>query len=183
MITMYTSKSGREFLIRKPHNADAEAIISFSKTIFASTDQVLTTPEEYTITKEGEEAWIRSFALNSSTLCLVAELDQKIVGLLFFLPQPKKKTAHVGEFGVSVHPDFHRLGIGRALIQSLLKWAEEQVQIQKIFLQVFETNQQAINLYKSLGFIEEGRFPGAIRQPDGSYVDVIQMYVHVRPQR
>jgi RimJ/RimL family protein N-acetyltransferase len=44
-------------------------------------------------------------------------------------------------------------------------------------LQVFATNENAIKLYKKLGFIEEGRHIKAIKQLDGEYVDIVQMYI------
>jgi ribosomal protein S18 acetylase RimI-like enzyme len=37
------------------------------------------------------------------------------------------------------------------------------------------SNQQALALYRSLGFVEEGRFTGRIRARDGSFEDGIPM--------
>jgi hypothetical protein len=51
-------KDGRQFIIRQPNEDDAEGIINYSKILFASTDQVLTTLEEYTITVDNEKIWI-----------------------------------------------------------------------------------------------------------------------------
>ena len=39
----HTAKDGRSFVIRRPENGDAEGILAYSKELFASTDQVLTT--------------------------------------------------------------------------------------------------------------------------------------------
>ena len=41
------TKDGRHFNIRRPNENEADNIISYSRMLFASTDQVLTTPEEY----------------------------------------------------------------------------------------------------------------------------------------
>src|SRR5437868_405085 len=108
------TKSVSLFNIRRPTESDAQSIIDYSKILFASTDQVLTTLEEYTITLENEKVWINNFNQNPNALVLVAEVEKQIVGLLFFVPLPKKKNSHTGEFGVSVHPDFQQRGIGRA---------------------------------------------------------------------
>lgn len=176
----YLTKDNKPFIVRRPVESDAENIINYSKILFASTDQVLTLPEEYTITIENEKIWINNFTKNPDALCLVAELDNQIIGLLFFMPFTKKKNSHVGEFGVNVHPDFQGNGIGRILVKALLTWAKDNSHIEKVFLNVFATNQKAIELYKNLGFVEEGRFMKAIKQVTGQYVDIIQMAVETK---
>jgi RimJ/RimL family protein N-acetyltransferase len=170
-------KERKPFQIRRPQESDAQSIIDYSKILFASTDQVLTTLDEYTITLENEKTWINNFNQNPNAFVLVAECETQIIGLLFFVPQTKKKNSHTGEFGVSVHPSFQGMGIGRALIDKLQAWANASSAIEKIFLNVFASNRHAIKLYGDLGFKEEGRFIKAVKQPDGTYVDVIQMYI------
>jgi len=172
----HLTKDGKPLIIRQPLEEDAQAIIDYSKTLFASTDQVLTMPEEYTMTLESEKVWISNFNQNPAALVLVAERDKQIIGLLFFVPGGKKKNSHTGEFGINVHPHFQGIGIGQFLIEELLKWAKGNSQIEKIFLTVFHTNHRAIRLYEQMGFITEGRFVKAIKQPSGEYVDMIQMY-------
>ncbi len=173
----YLTKDGRQFTMRKPTVEDAEAIINYSKILFASTDQVLTSLKEYTISIENEIKWIQNLNDNPSSLLLIAENNNNIIGLLFFVPNTKIKNSHSGEFGVNVHPTFQGIGIGQALTEKLLKWGRQNKQIEKLFLQVFATNDKAINLYKKLGFIEEGRHIKAIKQVDGTYTDIIQMYI------
>jgi RimJ/RimL family protein N-acetyltransferase len=179
-MTHYFTKDERKFTIRCPTEMDAEDIINYSKKVFASTDQVLTTLGEYTITVENEKIWINNLNENQDALVLVAELNNQIIGLLFFVPQTKKKNSHTGEFGVNVHPDYQHIGIGRVLVEELLKWAKDNSRIEKVFLTVFHTNHKAIQLYKNLGFIEEGRHIKAIKQLNGEYVDIIQMYVETK---
>ncbi|MBN8855704.1 MAG: hypothetical protein BGO55_22995 [Sphingobacteriales bacterium 50-39] len=172
-----TTKDGQEFTIRQPTADDAQNIIDYSKMLFASTDQVLTTLEEYTISVQQERTWITNFNDDPNSIIFIAEMQHRIAGLLFFVGGSKKKNAHTGELGVSVHPAFQGLSIGRQLLDSLIQWAQNNPAIEKIFLNVFATNQKAIRLYKDLGFREEGRFIKAIKQSDGEYVDVLQMYI------
>jgi RimJ/RimL family protein N-acetyltransferase len=173
----YVTKDGRRFTIRQPTTDHAEGIISYSKLLFVSTDQVLTIPEEYLMTVDNEKKWIDDLNNNSNALLRIAEMNNSVIGLLFFIPNSKKKISHTGEFGVSVHPNYHGQWIGKFLVETLIKWARHNVQIEKVFLQVFSTNSNAIRLYKKLGFIEEGRHIKAIKQTDGNYVDIIQMYI------
>lgn len=48
---------------------------------------------------------------------------------------------------LAVHPDFRRLGYGKALMQAIIDHADHEVD-----LLVDEANEPAIRLYKSLGF-------------------------------
>jgi len=179
-MSQYHTKDGKAFTIRQPNADDAEAIIAYAKLMFASTDQVLTTSEEYNITVEQERSWVTRPQHEASTFILIAEQNGNIIGLLDFSAKPKKKMMHSGEFGVSVHPDYRGLGIGRVLIQTLLIWVKRNPQIEKVLLNVFASNINAISLYKTLGFLEEGRQLRAIKQPSGEYIDLIQMYIDVR---
>jgi RimJ/RimL family protein N-acetyltransferase len=165
--------------IRPATENDAQQIIDFARILFASTDQVLTTPEEYTITPEEEKAWIRKAQETPACIILIAVMENKVVGLLDFFAKPRKKIAHTGEFGVSVHPEYQEKGIGKRMVGALLKWAEQEPQIEKVCLQVFDTNHHAIRLYKSLGFVEEGRQVKAAKQASGQYIDIIQMHKFV----
>ncbi|HVU57888.1 MAG TPA: N-acetyltransferase [Puia sp.] len=176
----HSTKDGQKFIIRQPTAEDAQDIIDYSKILFASTDQVLTTLEEYTVTVQQERNWIGNFNDDPNSIILIARTQHRMTGLLFFVGGSKKKNAHTGELGLSVHPEFQGLGIGRQLIVSLIEWAEKNPTIEKIFLNVFATNQKAIHLYRDLGFKEEGRFIRGIKQSDGEYVDILQMYLMTR---
>lgn len=161
--------------LRQAKELDAQAIMDFAALLFASTDQVLTTPQEYHITLEQEVNWIKALRENKKGFLLIAEKEGKVIGLLDFCVKPKVKMAHTGEFGMSVHPDFQSRGIGKAMLEALLKWANHEPEIEKVMLQVFATNSKAIALYIKCGFKEEGRQLKAIKQANGDYVDLIQM--------
>lgn len=177
-MSQYFTKNGKPYVIRQVEENDAKNLIEYSKMIFASTDQVLTALEEYTISVADEKTWINSISKSPNSKLLIAELDGRIVGFLFFIGQQKIKIAHTGDVGVNVHPDYRGQGIGRALMEDLIEWANNHGVIEKIILQVFTTNLKAISLYNSLGFKEEGRFVKAVKQKNGGYVDVVQMYLH-----
>lgn len=179
----YLTTENQLFIIREANENDAERLIEFGKIIFAAYDQVLTTLEEYTVTVDQQKLWINSFAEHPSAVILIAEMDGQIIALLDFSTKSKNKIKHSGEFGVSVHPDFKGKGVGRKMIEELLLWAERNNGVEKVFLNVFATNENAISLYRTLGFTEEGRHLRAIKQPSGEYIDLIQMYKLVRQER
>jgi RimJ/RimL family protein N-acetyltransferase len=172
----FKTKDNKKFHIREAQEFDAEKLIDFTKIIFISSDQILTTIEEFNNSLEQQKGWIKTYSDNPTSTILLAELDGQIVGLLDFTTKKRKKISHTGEFGMSVHPDFQGKGIGNKLIETFLNWATEKSGIEKIILSVFASNEKAINLYKKFGFIEEGRHIKAIKQNDIEYIDLITMY-------
>ena len=80
---------------------------------------------------------------------------------------------------MSVRESWQKMGVGTALLQCLLEWAEANALIEKVGLAVFSDNLPAINLYRKFGFIEEGRQPRQIKMGQDTYQDLVLMYRHV----
>lgn len=169
------TSEGEKIIIRRAEVTDATAIIAFCKELFAATDQVITTLAEFDPTVQQEEDFIKSHSNSATAILLVAVCRTKVAGLLNFNCHARHKMKHGGEFGLSVLPEFQKNGIGRAMIEELLAWAHTKEQVEKIYLEVMHTNAHAIRLYESIGFIAEGRKYKAVKQPDGSYADLICM--------
>ena len=74
-----------------------------------------------------------------------------------------------------VAADQRRRGIGTALMEEATKWARASG-ITKVELHVFPHNEPAIELYRKLGFREEGRRRRHYRI-GGGYVDAILMAI------
>jgi RimJ/RimL family protein N-acetyltransferase len=64
--------------------------------------------------------------------------------------------------------------MGRNLLQRTLEWADG-IGLEKVSLQVLETNHTAIELYKSLGFEIEGILRKDKRLADGQFYSTIAM--------
>ena len=100
---------------------------------------------------------------------IVAVLDGRIVGSAG-VDQYKGRRSHVGGIGLCVHDDFHRRGIGSALLAALIDLADNWLGLRRLELTVYVDNAPAIALYKKYGFVIEGtRRQDAFR--DGAYVD------------
>ena len=57
---------------------------------------------------------------------------------------------------IATHPDFRRMGYGRAVVEALIKYAKNN-RLESISLEVRESNKAAIHLYSDLGFKVEGK--------------------------
>ncbi len=81
------------------------------------------------------------------------------------------------ELGIMIgDKSFWSNGYGTDTMQTLVRFAFEQMNLHKVALGVFEFNERAQACYRKCGFVEEGRFREEYFQ-DGRYWDVIRMSI------
>lgn len=171
----FTTKKGRRIMIHQATAADADEMVSYLTELFAECKHLVTTSEEFNSSPKEQAEWLKQMERKNNHLVLVAKEEERIIGLLTFLPGNKKRTAHEGSFGMSVQKKYRGEGIGRILLITLINWLNEKRGIERISLEVFSQNERAIQLYKQLGFKIEGRKMNAIKFDDGSYDDLLLM--------
>jgi L-phenylalanine/L-methionine N-acetyltransferase len=115
---------------------------------------------------------------------LVAVAGEQVVGMAgLHLQQPSLRRSHVRGLGIGIAPEWQRRGLGRQLMVRLLDWADQWGGVLRTELWVHVDNERAIALYRSLGFVEEGRHK-AYALKNGCYVDSISMArLHPNPPR
>lgn len=86
----------------------------------------------------------------------VWEEDGVIIGNLTLIPFYSAGKWLYLIANVAVHPDFRRRGIGRQLTQRAIEHIRQH-QVDEAWLQVRDDNPGAIELYRSLGFVEQVR--------------------------
>lgn len=67
-------------------------------------------------------------------------------------------------------------GIGSAAISLILEFAFNELNLHRIYLQVFSFNERAIKLYEKMGFIHEGKFRQALYRM-GKWHDIAIMSI------
>lgn len=80
-----------------------------------------------------------------------------MIACISFAGGVRKRTAHMGEFGITVLQPYWETGVGTALLHAMLRWAKASGVVRKINLKVRTDNQRAIYVYQKLGFEIEGR--------------------------
>ncbi len=80
----------------------------------------------------------------------------------------------IGEFGLML--SHHWRGKGNSHVD----WAGDHPVIEKISLEVFSTNENAIRLYCGMGFKEEGRRVKQIKFDKDTYSELVLMYKLVK---
>ncbi len=102
--------------------------------------------------------------------CWVVELDETIIG--YGVMSVVIDESHI--LNLCIHPDWQGRGLGRKLIQRLLKIARQHG-AEKAFLEVRENNRVALALYDKLGFAEIGRRQNYYPALDGEREDAMVM--------
>jgi RimJ/RimL family protein N-acetyltransferase len=172
----FTAANGERFTIRTAQPDDAAALLAYIRPLAQETGFFILEPDEFPATEEQEQQWVQDHLDSPGKLVLLAEADGTIIGNVSFDNGPHRRIAHRGTLGIGVVKQWRGRGVGTALLQMLLEWATATPLIEKVCLEVFATNETAIRLYRTLGFIEEGRRPKDIRRGPGQYVDTVAMY-------
>jgi L-phenylalanine/L-methionine N-acetyltransferase len=106
---------------------------------------------------------------------LVAVAGDEIVGSAgLHVLQASLRRMHVRYLGISVSPEWQGQAIGRRLLARLLDWADNWAGVLRVELHVHVDNERAMSLYRSMGFVEEGRHK-AYSLKNGRYVDSLSM--------
>ncbi|WP_316570669.1 GNAT family N-acetyltransferase [Neobacillus sp. YIM B06451] len=147
---------GTELILREAAAVDAEAVLKYTQEILADSPYLMTTPEEFTQTASQQKEWLVRMAEDPNKIAIIAESNGMIIGFLDFHNGNRVRNMHQGAFGMSVKREYRNKGVGKALLNALLEWAERNPLIEKTTLEVFADNANAIALYKKMGFEMEG---------------------------
>lgn len=175
-ITKFTSKSGKEIEIIEPSVQWTTALTDFVNRL-VDEDTFLTFMVGERKTIEQEKTWIevkiKEKKIKSGYL-VWAIYDNKIIGSCDVIRSGSPRDWHVGKIGLMVDKDYRREGVGRYLLEFILKKSREMgIKIAK--LDLFSDNIPAFNLYKKVGFIQYGLLPNSLLRR-GKYSDEIKMY-------
>ena len=84
------------------------------------------------------------------------------------------RVSRRGEMAIVLAPEYIGQGYGREAIHLMLGYAFGEINLRRVYLQVYADNERAIKCYRACGFREEGRMrEHAYRH--GRYVDIVMM--------
>ena len=99
-----------------------------------------------------ESAFHFELNCNPAARCWVADLDGQVVGVLVIWMIVDE--AHIAT--IATHPEYRHLGIGKNLLAHALEFAVREGAV-RAFLEVRAGNFAAQEMYRKLGFVEDGR--------------------------
>jgi RimJ/RimL family protein N-acetyltransferase len=127
-----------------------------------------------------EEGWFNGLAQAPMAerplgIEVLTEERWKLIGNTSFMHIDwKDRSAEVGIF--IGDKSFWSKGNGQKAMRLMVRHGFKNLNLNRIYLQVYATNPRAVRCYENSGFIHEGRLRQAHHQ-DGQYVDILMMSV------
>jgi RimJ/RimL family protein N-acetyltransferase len=163
-------------LVRRADPGDAQALVELAEEVGREEGRWILTSSGWRSVAE-ERRYLKAVQRHADAAVYVVEDDGRIVGRLSLSRDPHPSSQHVADLGLMVAAEYRRRGIGRALLDEAVRWAQTSGD-RKLELHVFPWNEPALNLYESFGFEREGLRKGHYAR-DGEYVDAILMAYHL----
>jgi len=134
--------------------------------------------DEINWTEEREKEIIAEHNTTDNQLLLVALIKGQIVAVSNVHSTYKRRGRHMGELGISIAKDYWSKGIASTIMRYIIQWAEQNTIVEKLTLDVLDSNVKAIALYEKFGFKQEGLLKKA-SIVDGQYHDLLKMSMFV----
>lgn len=168
-------KNGDNLLIRRATKGDEKRYAEMSSQMYLETRFLSRCEGDEFPSAESLGGFIEEVEFSDKEILLLAVYHDTIVGsgaITACLNRAKMK--HKCELDISILKAYWHLGIGKALMSTLIEFAQS-AGYEQINLYVASDNEQAIRLYEKLGFQATGREVHAMKHADGDYSDWIFM--------
>lgn len=158
-----------ELFLGKALPTDAHDLSKLLSLLGSHTDFLMLEEHEVPTT----EALAKRIANGREVYLLARSPTRTPLGYLLLATGGVSRNAGVGTLSLGVVSDYHKRGIGAALVAKAIQMSKE-MSLYRLQLQVQTTNAPAFNLYRKFGFEVEGvlRKCSYIK---GQYVDKYQM--------
>jgi UDP-4-amino-4,6-dideoxy-N-acetyl-beta-L-altrosamine N-acetyltransferase len=130
------------------------------------------------ISKKAQEKWYKNCYLKDKTYLIFIAFDDKI-------PIGYGQINHIDringscEVGFCLSPEMQGKGYGEFLVKKIIDYAIKKLNLHRICLEVFVTNERAIKLYEKCGFEKEGILKDKIFKHN-KFHDVLVMSIIVK---
>lgn len=163
--------------IRNATPEDASILAAAEREIARTPGRLASAPHE--LNDENFRDRIIALTKMDNAKYIVVEDQNGIVGHAIVEPHKLESTSHVVNLTIAIHEGHQGKGHGKKLMNYLIDWAKQNPKIEKFELHVRSSNTRAIQLYESLGFVEEGRKTKQIKYSPTNYQDNIYMAMWV----
>ena len=154
-------------VIRHAEPVDIESI----KTIY---DQPAVYSNTLQLPYQPVASWQKLYNAGVGFYNLVAEVEGQVVGQLGLQVCQNPRRRHVAELGMGVLQEHQGQGVGSALLRAALEMADNWLNIRRMELTVYSSNDVAIALYERFGFEVEAELADFAFQY-GKYVTALCM--------
>ena len=155
------------FLVRRARPEDLEAAVDLFETVAEEGRWI---GLEAPIDRQERLGRFQEALADDRRVLFTAVAGGEVVGLVWVWLAPYQ----VADLGMLVAAGWRRRGVGRALLDTGIEWAR-QAGAHKVGLQVWPHNDAALALYRTSGFVEEGRLVRHYRRRNGELWDAVVM--------
>lgn len=170
-------RDGSVLQIFRPRGENAAEILEYLKTIGGETHFLLMDENGLGISEEREAKILEAAYVEPRGGMHFGKINGEIACMFSLSCHPRRRLAHTGEIALSVRKKYWHIGVGSAIMETLIELAKE-ASLKNVELGVYADNERAIALYKRFGFEEIGRHRGKL-YVDGEYYDEILMDLHI----
>jgi L-amino acid N-acyltransferase YncA len=160
---------GRRFTLRLMDSGDAEPIIAFARRLPAH--DLLFLRRDIT-QREQVEIWLERIQARVTISLLLTNEDDEVYGYATVDRNDLPWSPHVAELRVLVAPELREQGVGRLLTEEAFRIALE-MGVEKIIAQITLDQQQAIAVFRSLGFQPEALLKDHVQDRQGEKHDLV----------
>jgi len=168
-------KNSSSVVIRRAQKGDQYRYAEVSRLCYLETRYLSRGACDTPPAPESLLGFIEDVEFSDKEVLLVAVLNNLIVGFGDITAcLNREKMKHKCDLTLCVLKEYWNLGIGKALMTSLIGFAQD-AGYEQINLNVASDNTRAIGLYEHLGFQATGKEVHAMKHADGDYSDFIFM--------
>jgi ribosomal protein S18 acetylase RimI-like enzyme len=164
--------------IRDARIEDAAALANAEREVAKTPGFLASQPFELSDERFAEKIGELSRADNGKYF--VAQVGNEIVAHAMLDPLRLAACRHVVHLTIVVHPGWQGKGVGRVLLGKVIEWAKSTATVEKIELHVRSSNMAALELYRTFGFAEIGRWTRRVKVAAGQYLDDVAMELWVK---
>lgn len=107
------------------------------------------------VSEAGQRRWYDTYTGDSGTIVFIVELkDHTPIGYTIIKNIDYKNRN--AEVGLHVDPAYQGKGYGKDAFRTLIRYGFHELNLHRIYLEVFAFNEKAIQLYQKLGFKTDG---------------------------
>ncbi|EHJ56510.1 hypothetical protein HMPREF9318_01187 [Streptococcus urinalis FB127-CNA-2] len=164
----------KEIIFEEAQAKDAKLILEFFTSVLNETDFIIADDEFIKADLLTMEAFL-SYNEYGKGICLIARMDQQVIGLLNVNVSTQKEFQHIGDIFIAVRKSFWGQGIASTLMELMSDWVSHAGYLRRLELNVQKRNETALALYRKFGFQIEGEKERGIKLKEGEFLDVYQM--------
>lgn len=165
---LVTKVNAGRLVIDKGESRDGAEVLDLFLRVLAEERWFVSHPDELLLDPDAQGAQIAWMNRQENGCLLTGRIKGALVGVVKITGGDLRRIQHVGRLEVFVDSAVRGGGVGTALMEAAIQWAEENPRLRKLSLCVFDDNPRAIHVYERMGFVVEGRRSGEYRERDGT---------------